>query len=251
MTIRVKYSGVTYQFRINVKKRSANQSTEMKVFTMTLKKNTSSASSNNTVTASPSSSSDQTKKTYEKPKRINLASTATGSFRPEDIIMIGDSRFVGMSNSVPSAACTWICKESMGLSWLEETMETVIKRKDLKGKAIVFNLGVNDPGNASAYVTYMKSIGEKLRAKGAFTFFMTVNPIDDKKADEHHYQIFNEHVVRFNLTVAPQLQSNGYGILDTYDYLVDNGFATSDGIHYTGETYKAIFSYMNKCIGVK
>lgn len=240
-TIRVRYNGVKYKFIVTIRKRKKNQSTNIRTVTMKLKKSATSAA---TTDETPDDEEELTTAKY-----AGLKTTATGSFPQNKIIMVGDSRFVGMSASVSNSS-TWLAKVSMGLSWLKETAAPkLLKRKksNIDGWAVVFNLGVNDLGNVNNYISYMNALGEQLREKGATVYFMTVNPIDDKTAKKKGYEVRNASVISFDKKMAAGLR--GFGIIDTYDELVFEGFSTVDGVHYTADTYRKIYSYMYSCIG--
>ena len=239
-TVRVRYNGVMYNFIVTINKKKKNQTTNIRTVTMKLKKPATSIVSTDVA-------DDEEELTTA--KYAGLKTTATGSFAQNKIIMVGDSRFVGMSASISNSS-TWIAKISMGLSWLQETAAPkLLKRKpaNIDGWAVVFNLGVNDLGNVNNYMSYMNGLGEELRAKGATVYFMTVNPIDDKTAKKKGYQVRNASVIDFNKKMVAGLR--GFGIIDTYDELVFDGFSTVDGVHYTADTYRKIYSYMYKYIG--
>ena len=50
----------------------------------------------------------------------------------------------------------------------------------LKPTAVIFNLGVNDPGNMYDYISYYQEIAESLQKKNCKLFFMSVNPVNSK-----------------------------------------------------------------------
>lgn len=242
-TVRVEYEGVTYNFKIKVYKRKKNQKSTAKTVTMTLKKTADSAAQ------AEAETEEAELQNFSTAKYSGLKTNASGSFAVKDIIMIGDSRFVGMHGVVGGKA-TWYCKVGMGLEWLKETVNLpkLIKNKkiDLKDKAVVFNLGVNDVNNMNDYISYLNSLGSILRREGAKTYFMTVNPIDDKAASKWSL-VRNSMVISFNKKMAAGLKD--FGLIDTYDELVFHKFSTVDGVHYTAATYKTIYSYMLECIG--
>ena len=201
-TIRVRYNGVKYKFIVTIRKRKKNQSTNIRTVTMKLKKSATSAA---TTDETPDDEEELTTAKY-----AGIKTTATGSFPQNKIIMVGDSRFVGMSASVSNSS-TWHL------------------------------------GNVNNYISYMNALGEQLREKGATVYFMTVNPIDDKTAKKKGYEVRNASVISFDKKMAAGLR--GFGIIDTYDELVFEGFSTVDGVHYTADTYRKIYSYMYSCIG--
>ena len=248
-TVRVRYNGVKYNFIVTINKKKKNQSTNIRTVTMKLKKPATSIVSTDVA-------DDEEELTTA--KYAGLKTTATGSFAQNKIIMVGDSRFVGMSASISNSS-TWIAKISMGLSWLQETAAPkLLKRKpaNIDGWAVVFNLGVNDLGsedpeqgraaaveNAAEDHAREHGCDREAGKEGAGT----VNPIDDKTAKKKGYQVRNASVIDFNKKMVAGLR--GFGIIDTYDELVFDGFSTVDGVHYTADTYRKIYSYMYKYIG--
>ncbi len=225
--IKTVYKGDTYSFNITIKKKKTNQDKLVKV----------EASEETIVKPSKSKTSIP---------KANLTTKTLGvEYAEKNVIIVGDSRCVGMKSYVGGQA-TWIAEVSMGLSWLKSTAWKKLKKMSVKNKVIVFNLGVNDLGNASSYVSTMNNYGAKLMAKGASVYFMTVNPVDEKVEKKNGYVVKNSQIVTFNKKLASGLE--GFGIIDTYDYLADNGFKTVDGVHYKADTYKTIYSVLSDAI---
>ena len=239
VVVTTKYDGVTYKFKIKIKKHKDTQSDEVQTVTCKLKKTSSSAA-----TDAAASEDDED---YAAVKYAGLTTTATGSFAVRDIILVGDSRTVGMKAAV-GGRMTYIGEVSQGLAWLKSTAAPrLLDMGDrLNGKAVVFNLGVNDLGNVNAYISYMNSLGRTLQRYGATVYFMTVNPVCNKLAKTWSV-VRNSGVIAFNKAMAAGLV--GYGIIDSYDELVFSKFATIDGVHYTPATYVKIYNYMISCIG--
>ena len=84
---------------------------------------------------------------------------------------------------------------------------------------------------------------------------MSVNPVNSKTIEYlGRNAIRKEEVIRkFNSVLKSGLGST-YGYIDTYSYLLENGYgtnlggggqdvATDDGLHYTTKTYKRIFKF--------
>ena len=69
---------------------------------------------------------------------------------------------------------------------------------------------------------------------------------DEKLEKKHGYKVSNKDIIEFNRIVAQNLI--GFGIIDTYDYLVDHAFFTADGLHYKAETYKMIYKVLSDAI---
>lgn len=154
------------------------------------------------------------------------------------VIMVGDSRFVGMSSAVSFAGCQWICEVGEGVDWLSETAAPLIDEAVEENCAIVFNLGVNDVERYSDYVNFLNSRVDGWTSAGADVYFMSVNPVDGAYAGP----VTNAAIVTFNDVMSSNL-SPWFGYIDTYNDLTTNGFTTRDGLHYTNETYVSIFQY--------
>ena len=155
------------------------------------------------------------------------------------ITFVGDSRTVGMQMNCPDGL--YICKCGEGYRWLvsEETSQSV-NQAARSSDIFVFNLGVNDLHNVCLYADYIREFTEKY--PGAMVAYMSVNPIDNQKAKEHGYRVTDEQAVAFNEKLR-ELLPQGVLWINTHDFLMEGGYETSDGIHYTAETYEDIYSY--------
>ena len=69
-------------------------------------------------------------------------------------------------------------------------------------------------------------------------YTVSVNPVIDSKSRN----VKNNNIERFN----EQLQAVADNYIDTYSYLVTNGFNSSDGLHYGKSTYETIYSLIKK-----
>jgi len=155
------------------------------------------------------------------------------------ITFVGDSRTVGMQMNCPDGL--YICKCGEGYRWLvSEEISQSVNQAAGSSDIFVFNLGVNDLHNVCLYADYIKEFTEKY--PGAMVAYMSVNPVDDQKAKEHGYRVTDEQVVAFNEKLRELLPQDVLWI-DTHDILMEGGYETLDGIHYTAETYEDIYSY--------
>lgn len=157
------------------------------------------------------------------------------------ILFVGDSRTVGMKNSVAAASnVSFKAKVSMGYSWLISSADPTIRSALAADPSmtVVFGLGVNDLGNISSYISYYnKLIKAYPRAKFVF---LAVNPITYSNA-----YISNTKIAAFNKQLKKAFASR---YLDTYTWMTEGGFSTVDGLHYTTDTYKKLYSYIMKNI---
>ncbi|MDO4307993.1 MAG: InlB B-repeat-containing protein [Eubacteriales bacterium] len=195
----------------------------------------------------------------------------------KQIIFVGDSRTNRMATTLErlgdttlTNGITFISKEGGGLSWLQSTGYKALLKQVGNGSsgilqkktAVVFNLGVNDLSKSYSYVTYMRSIAAELKAKGCTLFYMSVNPVNYAMIKAlGKNALRKESAVRsFNSVIKSNLCSGSsklYTYVDSYGYLMKNGFGTDmnrygqdegvdDGLHYTTKTYKRIYKF---CMG--
>ncbi len=158
-----------------------------------------------------------------------------------DCLIVGDSRVVGMESAVPVSRTKFIGKVSMGYSWLISNAGPKV-RQYLAGNQklkVVFAFGINDLANSSLYISYyQKLVKDFPKAK---LFFLSVNPVDERKEAAHGYKVKNREIETFNTAVAKAFPAK---FLDCYAYLTKKGFSTADGVHYTADTYRDIYSFI-------
>ena len=182
------------------------------------------------------------------------------------VIFVGDSRTAGiqatlnkqMSSSVTNGV-SFVANPGKGLSWFRDTgyaqlIEEIDKTEGSKPIAVIFNLGVNDLGNAGNYVSYMTSIASTLKSKNCKLFYMSVNPINSTMITKAGRGARTEAQVReFNSKIRSGL-SLDYKYIDMYSVLMKKGYGTNasyngtdadsdDGLHYTTKTFKRIYYY--------
>ncbi len=151
------------------------------------------------------------------------------------VIMVGDSRCVQMQAAVSGGGCAWVCENSKGYDWFNETAMPRVDAAVTNGTRIVINLGVNDPGNVRKYAELVNAKAAEWSQKGATVYFVSVNPVW-----ENPYTT-EEQVTTFNSTI-PSLLSPGIGWIDTHSWLVTNGYRLVDGLHYDDPTYVNIYN---------
>ena len=182
------------------------------------------------------------------------------------VIFVGDSRTAGiqatlnkqMSSSVTNGV-SFVANPGKGLSWFRDTgyaqlIEEIDKTEGSKPIAVIFNLGVNDLGNAGNYVSYMTNIASTLKSKNCKLFYMSVNPINSTMITKAGRGARTEAQVReFNSKIRSGL-SLDYKYIDMYSVLMKKGYGTNasyngtdadsdDGLHYTTKTFKRIYYY--------
>ena len=153
---------------------------------------------------------------------------------PAGVIMVGDSRCVQMQEAVGGGGCSWICENSKEYTWF---VERAIPRFDQyvgKGTKVVINMGVNDPEHYKDYVATVNAKAAEWAARGARTYFVSVNPVW-----ENPYTA-QADVDTFNANVPGML--SGVTWIDTSSWLNANGYRLVDGLHYDAPTYVNIFN---------
>lgn len=170
----------------------------------------------------------------------NNSKTDTSTNNYSSFVLVGDSRFVGQESSgFKNSKTTYIASVGKGLTYMKSN-EEAMKKKDSKNTAYVINMGVNDLYNANSYVEYINKIAKNYKGD---IYYLSVNPVEESKAAKNGYSIKNSDIEKFNSTLKSGLKNVTY--LDSYNYLKNNGFSTTDGIHYDKKTYQKIYSYIN------
>lgn len=166
--------------------------------------------------------------------------------KPEDqnaagIILVGDSRFVQMQNSVGENSCTWIAETGKGYKWFSENAVAQIDSCVGKDSKILINLGVNDLGNSQKYLTLVNSKAEEWVDKGAQVYYASVNPVR-----ENPY-VTEEQVENFNSQMQDGLSADVTWI-DSHSYLCSIEYQSPDGLHYNKETSRNLYDYYMSCL---
>ena len=164
---------------------------------------------------------------------------------PANITIVGDSRMVGLCSYkwYKNDKGTCIAKVGEGYKWLVNTaIGEVNKVNATKRKNIVINLGVNDLGNADKYVSKYKELINGAW-KDSNIFIVSVNPTKGK------YNNLNSGIDTMNNKYKNFAKSyKNVTYCDTVTFLRNNGFGSSDGLHYNEDTSKIIYSQIKKCI---
>lgn len=184
------------------------------------------------------------------------------------IVMVGDSRTVRMRQALAAQNCganmkgvRFVGASGQGIKWFRDEGYRLlinqikhIRVSSSKPVAVVFNLGVNDLYRISDYVAFMNEIAPELEKMNCKLYYMSVNPINGVMIEKTgRLSLRKEADVRaFNDRIKTGLDD--YTYIDTYSWLMKNGFGTSngvngkdssedDGLHYTVKTYKRIYDY--------
>ena len=160
-----------------------------------------------------------------------------------DIIFVGDSRFVLMSEACEGMEGSYVCKYGMGLVWLQTKLPTLYNEK---GKKIVINMGVNDLGNIERYLEFYNTLPDDFVADNK-VIIMTVNPVDEAVGKKFGIYTTNASINVFNERMKKGLRNDMY-ILDSNSYMTRSGFEAYDGLHYSENTSRALHRWaVNEC----
>lgn len=152
------------------------------------------------------------------------------------VILIGDSRFVQMHETMGDTGAMYLCENAKGYDWMMEKAIDVADKNVIKGTRVVFNLGVNDTRNCNKYIETVNKYAALWTARGAKVYYATVNPVW-----ENPYTT-KEQVDAFNNEIKTKLL--GVNIIDTNAYLTATGCKIVDGLHYDAATYVKIYNYI-------
>ena len=182
------------------------------------------------------------------------------------IIIVGDSRTARLKLTLDKQTIkysnkniTFIYKGGGTINWLQKTgypkVLSALKKEDSSDKrpaAVVFNMGINDLNNYSAYASFYKKIAPELKEQNCELFIMSVNPINSVMIKKAGFVSRSEFQVRaFNSNLKKSLAGT-YRYIDVYTWLKKTGYSTDrgdagydvgqdDGLHYTVNTYKRIY----------
>ena len=177
-----------------------------------------------------------TEDTEEKRSYIKRLEDVEGHFPAPDTgyIFVGDSRFVNMNDVCEISKrdnLFMVAKVGEGYSWFSETALSQIKRIISSGLyskwKLIICLGINDLGNLDKYLKKYEAI------KGDYDItLVSVNPVNN------YGSLTNEQIKTFNSS----LEKLGLPFIDTFNMLLTTGYSTTDGLHYSGDTTKKIYS---------
>lgn len=169
----------------------------------------------------------------------------------EDVYFVGDSRTVGMCNTMSICDSTSSCNTNMcyaevgvGYSWFSNHIDDI---ENTSKNNIVVNIGVNDlPNNsitnienvATNYYNKLYTLAKNNSNKKIYV--MSVNPVKNYSAiSDSMISSFNDKLLSL---INNSEVSNLYYINAYNNYL--GGFETTDGLHYTSDTYKNLYKYI-------
>ena len=176
---------------------------------------------------------------------------------PSKIIFVGDSRTVGMycytynnwkdGNTVIKYDLNgdfWSSKVSMGYKWMVNTGIPAIEDKITDNTAVVILMGVNDITEANImgnYAAYINNKAAEWKAKGADTYFVSINPVR-----KPNYGVTNELISQWNNIISSTL-SEDVEYIDTFSTLL-NSAVYADDVHYKADTYTYIYNTIRNVV---
>ncbi len=169
-------------------------------------------------------------------KHVETPKTDKVKIENLDLVFIGDSRTVGMDTACSlSDNHKVIAEVGKGYSWFIEDgiedLSSYLKNRDKEHVRLIFNLGVNDLYNCSRYVDLIDTLSDSYEI-----YYVSVNPVTDKCET-----VINEDIESFNEAIE-SIEDVYY--IDSYSYLMENGFGTRDGLHYNSETYESLYEFI-------
>lgn len=150
-------------------------------------------------------------------------------------IFLGDSRTVGMNNAVcidEEDSMFVVAKVGEGYNWmvktgLPEVVSIIENNTEYNKWVLITNLGVNDLHNKNKYMDAYADIAEYMDV-----YVVSVNPCKGS------YDNLNSKIDSFNEAMK-ELECVDY--IDTCSTLREDGFSSSDGLHYGLQTYEKIY----------
>lgn len=163
------------------------------------------------------------------------------------LVLIGDSRTVGMKSAVGKNGNIWSAKIGMGYSWMKSTGVPQVEANINSNTDVVILMGVNDVRSLSYTSKYTSYINEKAAnwtALGASVYYVSVNPMAFETSS--YPGITNSVIESWNSKMKSGLSAN-VTYIDTYSQVIGK-VSSSDGIHYSRGTYKTIYSLIGQGI---
>lgn len=137
-------------------------------------------------------------------------------------------------NGVPNFFA--VCCPGIGYDWMIETGLPKIRsiqssHTEIKSWVILSALGINDMENINQYLRTYRSL-----AKTTNLWLVSINPTEGRSEPQYNNVCINAFNKRLQ-TVS------GVTYINSHDYLVNKGYSTKDGVHYTELCNWDIYSY--------
>ena len=151
-------------------------------------------------------------------------------------LFVGDSRTVQLQMAVGNTDKAYLAKVGEGYSYFKNTVLPEIPQAAGPGTDMIINFGVNDLSNAGKYIKLINSNIDAWTEAGIKVYYSSVTPVGESAS------VTNAQIENFNARLKSELDPRVTWI-DSYSYLTQTGFSTSDGLHYNKETYKSLYAY--------
>lgn len=205
----------------------------------------------------------------EKPKAEAAAAAVTVQAGKKKTVLIGDSRTANLRQVRNHGKLVYdLLQQDGSILWdfkwgakFVDLASNLIPRLELSGldtidskTTIVVWMGYNDvvgtpTATVNEYINYYNLMTALWVARGAKVYVMNVGPAGNwsaaTKAQKKRYTSDNKSIRTFNKKLKSGLQS-GAKYIDCYTFLVNNGYATTDGTHYSAATSKRIYNFVMK-----
>lgn len=151
-------------------------------------------------------------------------------------LFVGDSRTVQMQMAVGSTDKAYIAKIGEGYSYFRDVAIPAIAQNAGQGTTMIINFGVNDLANAKKYANLVNANIDAWINAGITVYYSAVTPVGSNAS------VSNAQIEAFNTTLKDNLDPR-VNWIDSYAYLSQTGFSSSDGLHYNKDTYKNLYAY--------
>ena len=166
-----------------------------------------------------------------------LLTVGSADFTPERLIFIGDARTMAMYDAAQPDQdydIRFVSTSGADLNWLNRSAFDTEYQYINSKTAVIIMLGISDMHRAEDYIRVLNEWGEVFtRDFSSHLYYDSVNPV-------HNGVFTNEQIEEFNNTVSAGLSEN-VTYIDTYSVLMQDGYETTDSLHYTDETTKHLY----------
>ena len=159
----------------------------------------------------------------------------------DSYLWVGDSRVVEMAACTP---ITYIAQSGEGVDWLTSISPSVFKYRHCN---ILFSFGGNDLNRVLDYANFYNNMPQDFIDNNNI-FIVSLNPVDEEMTPENgKYYLTNANFSWYNANLQANLSDQFYWI-NCYDYLMEDGYVTCDGLHYDIDTYIKIYDYCTNVV---
>ena len=193
------------------------------------------------------------------------AGSTTSNVKGTSNIIIGDSRTVQMCATFTGdwSGCgtgaprvngndVYVAKGAMGYSWFESTAipntNSILSSNNGTTYNIFSLMGVNFLlYDIDKYIPKYNELADGAWSKHRI-ILVSANPVNEAVEAQYGYSTKNSDIELFNSKLkAGTSGKKNISYCDVYNQIKGN-FGTGDGLHYDGNTYKAIYNAMMNCV---